>query len=183
MFPQIGVVHHTGHFVYVIAVHSKSACSPNFEGFPWGMQVIWVLPPRFPVRFAVFSLGRGSTASMGLSTDCLEIAPLASPISNPLLGGRSLLQRNPKTLFTSSQVVNTKSRLVSGLARNPLVISFRPWGNLDIQIFKPCNIIKVSEPTYFVTYDIGFKRETYFDGAFGVLKKVKVLLKNWDCNS
>ena len=122
MSPQIGVVHHTGHFVYVIAVHSKSACSPNFEGFPWGMQVIWVLPPRFPVRFAVFSLGRGSTASMGLSTGCLGIAPLASPISNPLLGGRSLLQRNPKTLFTSSQVVNTKSRLVSGLARNPLVI-------------------------------------------------------------
>ena len=101
MSPQIGVVHHTGHFVYVIAVHSKSACSPNFEGFPWGMQVIWVLPPRFPVRFAVFSLGRGSTASMGLSTDCLEIAPLASPISNPLLDGRSPLQRNPKTLFVN----------------------------------------------------------------------------------
>ena len=78
-----------------------------------------------------------------------------------------------------SKVVNTKSRLVSGLARNPLVISFHPRGNLYIQIFKPCNIIKVSEPTYFVTYDIGFKRETYFDGAFGVLKKVKVLLKKW----
>ena len=83
-----------------------------------------MLPPRFSVRFAVFSLGRGSTASMGLSTDCLGIAPLASPISNPLLDGRSLLQINPKTLFsfTSSQVVNTKSRLVSGLARNPLVV-------------------------------------------------------------
>ena len=38
---QIGVVHHNGHFVYVIAVHSKSACSPNFEGFPWGMQVFY----------------------------------------------------------------------------------------------------------------------------------------------
>ena len=33
--------------------------------------------------------------------------------------------------------------------------------------------LQVSEPTYFVTYDIGFKRETYFDGSFGVLKKVK----------
>ena len=32
--------------------------------------------------------------------------------------------------------------------------------------------LQVSEPTYFVTYDIGFKRETYFDGSFGVLKKV-----------
>ena len=39
---QIGVVHHTGHFVYVIAVHSKSACSPNFEGFPWGVQVVFI---------------------------------------------------------------------------------------------------------------------------------------------
>ena len=42
-FCQIGVVHHNGHFVYVIAVHSKSACSPNFEGFPWGMQVFLVV--------------------------------------------------------------------------------------------------------------------------------------------
>ena len=36
--------------------------------------------------------------------------------------------------------------------------------------------LQVSEPTYFVTYDIGFKRETYFDGSFGVLKKVKNIL-------
>ena len=92
-FCQIGVVHHTGHFVYVIAVHSKSACSPNFEGFPWGMQVFWIslttkFPHNNPDRFAVFNLGPGSTVSMGWSTDCPEIAPLVSLISNRLLVGR-----------------------------------------------------------------------------------------------
>ena len=39
IFRQLGVLHHTGHLVYVIAVHSKSACSPNFASFPWGLQV------------------------------------------------------------------------------------------------------------------------------------------------
>jgi len=122
IYRQIGVVHHTGHFVYVIAVHSKSACSPNFEGFPWGVQVC--------------SLQFGSWI-------------------NSQYGVEYRLPRNSTVGLTDFQqtvgwqVVNTKSRLVSGLARNPLV----------------------SEPTYFVTYDIGFKRETYFDGAFGVLKK------------
>ena len=29
---------HTGEFVYMIAVHTKSACEPNYEGFPFGMQ-------------------------------------------------------------------------------------------------------------------------------------------------
>jgi len=122
IYRQIGVVHHNGHFVYVIAVHSKSACSPNFEGFPWGMQVC--------------SLQFGSWI-------------------NSQYGVEYRLPRNSTVGLTDFQqtvgwqVVNTKSRLVSGLARNPLV----------------------SEPTYFVTYDIGFKRETYFDGSFGVLKK------------
>ena len=39
IFRQLGVLHHTGHLVYVIAVHSKSACHPNFASFPWGLQV------------------------------------------------------------------------------------------------------------------------------------------------
>ena len=100
-FCQIGVVHHNGHFVYVIAVHSKSACSPNFEGFPWGMQVNLVyllrtkLDRNHPVRFAVFSLVLGSTVSMEWSTDCLETAPLVSQISNKLLAGRSWLESSP----------------------------------------------------------------------------------------
>ena len=100
-FCQIGVVHHNGHFVYVIAVHSKSACSPNFEGFPWGMQVNLVyllrtkLDRNHPVRFAVFSLVLGSTVSMEWSTDCLETAPLVSQISNKLLAGRSCLESIP----------------------------------------------------------------------------------------
>ena len=100
-FCQIGVVHHNGHFVYVIAVHSKSACSPNFEGFPWGMQVNLVnllrtkLDRNHPVRFAVFSLVLGSTVSMASSTGCLEIALLVSRISSRLLAGRSCLESNP----------------------------------------------------------------------------------------
>ena len=30
-----------------------------------------------------------------------------------------------------------------------------------------------TEPTHMVVFDIAFKRETYFDGSFGVLVKVK----------
>ena len=29
-----------------------------------------------------------------------------------------------------------------------------------------------AEPSYMVVYDIAFKRDTYFDGAFGVMTKV-----------
>ena len=29
-----------------------------------------------------------------------------------------------------------------------------------------------TEPTHMVVFDIAFKRETYFDGSFGVLAKV-----------
>ena len=31
-----------------------------------------------------------------------------------------------------------------------------------------------TEPTHMVVFDIAFKRETYFDGSFGVLLKVFV---------
>ena len=31
------------------------------------------------------------------------------------------------------------------------------------------------EPTHLVVFDIAFKTDTYFDGALGVLKKVKYL--------
>ena len=30
-----------------------------------------------------------------------------------------------------------------------------------------------TEPTHMVVFDVAFKRETYFDGSFGVLVKVK----------
>ena len=30
-----------------------------------------------------------------------------------------------------------------------------------------------TEPTHMVVFDIAFKRETYFDGSFGVLTKVR----------
>ncbi len=32
------MVKHRGEFVYIIAVHTRSACEPNFDGFPFGMQ-------------------------------------------------------------------------------------------------------------------------------------------------
>ena len=28
-----------GEFVYIISIHTKSACEPNFEEFPFGMQL------------------------------------------------------------------------------------------------------------------------------------------------
>ena len=39
MFRQVGLLNHTGNIVYAIAVHTKSACAPNFANFPWGVQV------------------------------------------------------------------------------------------------------------------------------------------------
>ena len=36
---QVAVLYHTGHIVYAIAVHTKSACAPNYLHFPWGVQV------------------------------------------------------------------------------------------------------------------------------------------------
>ena len=35
-----------------------------------------------------------------------------------------------------------------------------------------------TEPTHMVVFDIAFKRETYFDGSFGVLQKVFVKHKH-----
>ncbi len=32
------MVKHTGEFVYLVSVHTRSACQPNFEDFPFGMQ-------------------------------------------------------------------------------------------------------------------------------------------------
>jgi len=43
MFRQVAVLYHTGHIVYAIAVHTKSACAPNFSHFPWGVQVCLTL--------------------------------------------------------------------------------------------------------------------------------------------
>ena len=143
---QIGVVHHTGHFVYVIAVHSKSACSPNFEGFPWGVQVVFI-SFRFRIdehlqvcslqfgswinsQYGVeYRLPRNSTVGLtdfqqtvGWQVPFLKVTQQLLLFPHWLAG--TFLESNPKTppLISSAQVVNTKSRLVSGLARNPLVI-------------------------------------------------------------
>ena len=127
MSPQIGVVHHTGHFVYVIAVHSKSACSPNFEGFPWGMQVIWSLSSSTEVSCQVCSLQFGSwiNSQYGVEYRLPRNSTVGLTDFQPTVGWQvpsSKKSQNIVHTFPSSQVVNTKSRLVSGLARNPLVI-------------------------------------------------------------
>lgn len=38
IFRQVGLVKHDGEFVYMIAVHTKSGCEPNYAEFPFGMQ-------------------------------------------------------------------------------------------------------------------------------------------------
>ncbi len=32
------MVKHRGEFVFIISVHTKSGCEPNFENFPFGLQ-------------------------------------------------------------------------------------------------------------------------------------------------
>lgn len=122
MYRQVGVLYYTGLIVYMMAVHSKSTCQPNFQDFPWGLQVCslqfgsWI-NNQYNVEYR---LPRNSTVGL---TDF-----------QPTVGWH---------------IVNTKSRLVSARSPNPLF----------------------AEPTYFVVYDIGFKRDTYFDGAFRLLTK------------
>ena len=39
IYRRVGVVRHTGEIVYVVSVHTKSACEPNFGEYPFGMQL------------------------------------------------------------------------------------------------------------------------------------------------
>lgn len=38
IFRQLGLLKHTGQFVYIISVHTTSTCEPNFRNFPLGVQ-------------------------------------------------------------------------------------------------------------------------------------------------
>ena len=38
MYRKVAVLYHTGNILYAIAVHTRSACAPNFSNFPWGVQ-------------------------------------------------------------------------------------------------------------------------------------------------
>ena len=38
-FRQIGLVKNSGEFVYILSVHSKSGCEPNYDNFPFGIQL------------------------------------------------------------------------------------------------------------------------------------------------
>jgi len=121
MFRQVAVLYYTGHIVYAIAVHTKSACAPNFSNFPWGVQVC--------------SLKFGSWINSQYNVE-YRTAPKNSTV------GLTDYQQT-----VGWEVVNTKSRLESVVY--PLF----------------------TEPTHMVVFDIAFKRETYFDGSFGVLLK------------
>ena len=39
IYRRVGVVRHTGEIVYVVSVHTKSACEPNYESYPFGIQL------------------------------------------------------------------------------------------------------------------------------------------------
>jgi len=93
IFRQVGILHHTGHLVYVVSVHTKSTCQPNFEGFPWGIQVCslnfgsWI-NSQYNVEYRI---PRNSTVGL---TDY-----------EPTVGWN---------------IVSTKAKLVSAQSRNPL---------------------------------------------------------------
>jgi len=120
IYRQVGFLHHTGHLVYVISIHSKSTCAPNYSNFPWGVQVC--------------SLKFGSWINSQYNVD-YRLA------KNSTVGMSDFQQT------VGWQIINTKARLES--TKYPLF----------------------SEPTHFIVFDVAFKRETYFDGAFGVLSK------------
>ena len=150
--------------------------------FLFGLELINIC------RSAVFSLDLGSTVSMGLSIAFHVTARLAWQISNRRLDGRWVHWAQLALASFSSQPLPQRWSTQSpgwcpALPETHWWFHSIPKETLILKSLNPVISGKVSEPTYFVTYDIGFKRETYFDGAFGVLKKVKVLLKNWDCNS
>jgi len=119
MFRQVAVLYYTGHIVYAIAVHTKSACAPNFVNFPWGVQVC--------------SLKFGSWINSQYNVEYRNAA------KNGTVG------LNDYQETVGWKIVNTKSRLESVVY--PLF----------------------TEPTHMVVFDVAFKRETYFDGSFGVL--------------
>jgi len=39
MYSKVGILDHRGNITYLIAIHAKAACAPNFQDFPWGLQV------------------------------------------------------------------------------------------------------------------------------------------------
>lgn len=38
VYRQVGMLKHDGVFAYIISIHTKSACEPNFADFPFGVQ-------------------------------------------------------------------------------------------------------------------------------------------------
>ena len=39
VFSQVGILDYTGNLTYIIAIHAKAACKPDFTDFPWALQV------------------------------------------------------------------------------------------------------------------------------------------------
>ena len=36
---QVGLLKHTGEFLFIISIHTKSSCEPNYTDFPFGIQL------------------------------------------------------------------------------------------------------------------------------------------------
>jgi len=120
MFSKVGILDYTGNLTYIIAIHAKAACEPNFNDFPWALQVC--------------SLKFGSWINSHYKVEYR-------------LPSNSTIGLNEFESTVGWGVVNTSSRLQS--IQHP----------------------SAQEPTHLVVFDIAFTRETYFDGAFGVLVK------------
>ena len=71
------------------------------------------------------------------------------------------------------EVVNTKSRYLENLIKSNKMV--KGHSVIDKYLFFRLESVVYplfTEPTHMVVFDIAFKRETYFDGSFGVLLKV-----------
>ena len=75
----------------------------------------------------------------------------------------------PKTGFT--QVKNYDANVAKGEHLTSIIFTFI-FFHYFVSRLESITYPLFSEPTHMVVYDIAFKRETYFDGSFGVLTKV-----------
>lgn len=94
-FRQVGVVKSDGRFVYVISVHAKGACQPNYEEFPFGMQLCqlkfgsWI-NDQYSVEYRVRANDTVALDDFSSPTGWRVVASkagLESRRSHPMLGG------------------------------------------------------------------------------------------------
>ena len=56
VFRQVGIVKSNGDIVYVVAVHAKSTCAPNYENHPFGIQTCQVKFNNIPYSITFYTL-------------------------------------------------------------------------------------------------------------------------------